>query len=146
MSERAIDGGSRAGRRGIPEVSGRRRGPWGWVDVRGRRLGHWAFILNRLTGLGILLYLSIHLVILSLLARGPGAWDSFVSLALSPAFLSLDVLLIFGLLAHGLNGIRVTLVGLGLVVDRQKAMFVGLMVIGAIALVIAALRVFKVGE
>ncbi len=146
MSERAIDDGGRSRRLGPNEVSRRRRGMVGWVDVRGRRMGHWAFILNRVTGLGILLYLSLHLVILSLLAGGPGSWDGFVSLALSPAFLSLDVILIFGLLAHGLNGIRVTLVGLGIVVDRQKAMFVGLMVIGAIALVIAALRVFKVGE
>lgn len=146
MSEQAIGERGRAGRRGIPEISPRRRGPWGWVDVRGRRLGQFAFILNRLTGLGVFLYLSIHLVVLSLLAGGPGSWDSFVSLALGPAFLSLDVLLIFGILVHGLNGIRVTLVGLGLVVDRQRAMFVAFMIVGAIALVIAALRVFKVGE
>jgi succinate dehydrogenase / fumarate reductase, cytochrome b subunit len=126
-------------------TSPRRRGVHGWVDPRGRRLGHWAFILNRVTGLGILAYLGLHLVVLSMLASSPHAWDDFVSLALTPVFLSLDVILIFGLLVHGLNGIRVTLVGLGLVVDRQKALFVSLMVIGAFVLVVAALRIFKVG-
>ncbi|HEX8940775.1 MAG TPA: hypothetical protein VF763_11510 [Candidatus Limnocylindrales bacterium] len=126
-------------------VSPRRRGPLGWVDVRGRRLGSWAFILNRLTGLGVLLYLYLHLVILSQLARGPAAWDSFVSLALSPAFLLLDVVLLFGLLAHGLNGIRVTLVGFGLVIDRQKAMFAAFMVLGALVLLVGALRIFTTG-
>ncbi len=126
-------------------ASPRRRGVYGWVDPRGRRLGHWAFILNRLTGLGILLYLGLHLVVLSMLATGPNAWDNFVSLALTPVFLSLDVILIFGLLLHGLNGIRVTLVGFGLVVDRQKALFVSLMVIGAIILVVASLHIFEVG-
>jgi succinate dehydrogenase/fumarate reductase cytochrome b subunit len=83
--------------------------------------------------------------VLSLLARGPSAWDGFVSVAMSPVFLFFDVVLIFGLLAHGLNGIRVTLVGFGLVVDRQKAMFAALMVLGAIALIIAAIRIFEVG-
>lgn len=129
----------------VRPVSSRRRGPAGWVDVRGRRLGGWAFILNRLTGLGVLLYLYLHLVILSQLAQGPKAWDSFVSLALSPPFLSLDVLLIFGLLAHGLNGIRVTLVGFGLVVDRQKALFAAFMVLGALVFIVAALRIFTTG-
>ena len=126
-------------------TSPRRRGVYGWVDPRGRRLGHWAFILNRLTGLGVLLYLGLHLVVLSMLATGPNAWDNFVSLALTPVFLAMDVVLIFGLLLHGLNGIRVTLVGFGLVVDRQKALFVSLMVIGAIVLVVAALHIFEVG-
>jgi succinate dehydrogenase / fumarate reductase cytochrome b subunit len=126
-------------------ASRRRRGAQGWVDVRGRRMGQWAFILNRLTGLGLLAYLFLHLGVLSMLAVGPSAWDGFVSTALTPAFLLLDVVLIFGLLFHGLNGIRVTLVGFGLIVDRQKAMFVALMVFGAIVLVVAGLRIFKVG-
>jgi succinate dehydrogenase / fumarate reductase cytochrome b subunit len=126
-------------------TSPRRRGVYGWVDPRGRRLGHWAFILNRLTGLAILVYLGLHLVVLSMLASSPHAWDDFVSLALTPVFLFLDVILIFGLLLHGLNGIRVTLVGFGLIVDRQKALFVSLMVIGAFVLVVAALRLFEVG-
>jgi succinate dehydrogenase / fumarate reductase cytochrome b subunit len=131
--------------RGPDRSSPRRRGAQGWVDVRGRRMGQWAFILNRLTGLGLLTYLFLHLGVLSMLAVGPSAWDGFVSTALTPAFLFLDVILIFGLLFHGLNGIRVTLVGLGLVVDRQKAMFVALMVFGAIVLVVAGLRIFEVG-
>ncbi len=61
---------------------------------RGRRLGGCAFILNRVTGLGILLYLYLHLVILSLLADGPAAPGiRFVDLALSPTFLVIDVVL-----------------------------------------------------
>lgn len=126
-------------------VSGRRRGVAGWVDPRGRRLGGWAFMLNRATGIGVLVYLYLHLFVLSTLARGAAAWDSYVSIALSPIFLFFDVVLIFGLLAHGLNGIRVTLVGFGLVVSRQRAMFVSLMILGAIVLVVASIRIFEVG-
>jgi succinate dehydrogenase / fumarate reductase cytochrome b subunit len=129
----------------LDRSSPRRRGAYGWVDPRGRRLGQWAFIINRLTGLGILLYLFLHLVVLSLLATSPHGWDDFVSLALTPVFLLLDVVLIFGLLYHGLNGIRVTLVGFGLVVDRQKALWVSFMVIGAFVLVVAALEIFGRG-
>lgn len=120
----------------------RRRGIVGWFDPRGRRLGGLAFILNRLTGLGLVLYLYLHLVILSLLVQGPGAWDTFVDIALSPPFLALDVVLLTGMLIHGLNGIRVGLVGLGFVASRQRALFIAAMVIAAFVAFVGALRIF----
>jgi succinate dehydrogenase / fumarate reductase, cytochrome b subunit len=122
----------------------RRRGIAGWFDPRGRRLGGWAFALNRLTGLGVLLYLYLHLGILSTLARGPGAWDAFVEIALHPLVLVMDVVLLAGLLIHGLNGIRITLVGLGLVVSRQKALFVALMIVAAVIAFIGTIRIYEV--
>jgi len=119
----------------------RRRGVMGWVDVRGRRLGGLAFILNRITGLGVLFYLYLHLIVLSQLAVGPSAWDSLLrNFFLNPLFLILDVVLLAGLLIHGLNGIRLALVGFGVVVDRQRALLLSFGVIGAVVLVIGALR------
>ncbi len=120
----------------------RRRGFVGWFDPRGRRLGGLAFILNRLTGLGLVAYLYLHLVILSMLVQGPNAWDDFVDIALSPPFLALDVLLLTGMLIHGINGIRVGLVGLGFVASRQKALFIAAMVIAAFVALVGALRIF----
>lgn len=124
--------------------SRRRRGVSGWTDPRGRRLGGLAFLLNRVTGLGVLLYLYLHLFILSTLVRGAESWDAFVSFALNPVVLVLDVILLAGLLIHGLNGIRVTLVGFGLVLNRQRAMFVALMVIAAVVLLVGTLRIYEV--
>jgi succinate dehydrogenase / fumarate reductase cytochrome b subunit len=120
----------------------RRRGWWGWFDPRGRRLGGWAFALNRLTGLGLVAYLYLHLGVLFLLSTGPDAWDTFVDVALSPPVLVGDVILIFGMLFHGLNGIRVGLVGMGLVVSRQRALFIAAFIIAAFVTFVGALRIF----
>jgi succinate dehydrogenase / fumarate reductase, cytochrome b subunit len=120
----------------------RRRGIAGWFDPRGRRLGGYAFILNRLTGMGLVLYLYMHLVILSLLVQGPNAWDTFVEIALSPPVLVFDVILLAGMLFHGLNGIRIGLVGMGLVVNRQKALFIAAFVIAGFVTFVGALRIF----
>jgi succinate dehydrogenase / fumarate reductase cytochrome b subunit len=125
-------------------AAARRRGIAGWLDPRGRRLGGWAFALNRITGLGVLAYLYLHLLVLSMLARGPEMWDSFVAVALNPLVLVMDVVLLAGLLIHGLNGIRVTLVGVGLVASRQKALFVALMVVALLVLVTGAVRIYGV--
>ena len=113
----------------------------GWFDPRGRALGGFAFAVNRITGLGLVFYLYLHLAVLSMLLRGEHAWNDFLRIATSWVFLSLDVLLLFGLLYHGLNGIRVALVGTGVVPNRQKALWWSLGVIGTIALLGGALHI-----
>ena len=115
-----------------------------WFDVRRDRLGMWAFALNRLTGLGLTLYLFIHLGVLFLLSRGPEAWDNFLQLAKSPFYLLLDVVLIFGLLFHGLNGIRVGLVGMGVAVRNHRSLFWVLIGIGAVLFAVAVYLVFTI--
>ena len=113
-----------------------------WFDVRGHKTGSWAFALNRLTGIGLALYLLIHLVVLSTLLRGEAAWDDFVALAKSTPFLLLDVVLIVGLIFHGLNGVRVALVGTGIAAGKQRVLFWALMAIGVVLTVAAAVLVF----
>ena len=113
-----------------------------WFDLRRRRVGSWAFALNRLTGLGLSLYLFLHLGVLSILLQGDSAWNDFVALVKSPLFLILDVVLLFGLIFHGLNGIRVTLVGLGFITEKQRSLFWGVMVVGILILFIASWLIF----
>jgi succinate dehydrogenase / fumarate reductase cytochrome b subunit len=120
----------------------RRRPLLAWFDVRRDRLGGWAFALNRLTGLALAFYLALHLVVLSKLLGGQAGWDQFIALARTPLFLSMDVVLIFGILFHGLNGIRLALVGTGIGVPGQKSFLRVLIALGVIALVVAAWRVF----
>ena len=117
-------------------------GPIAWFDIRRRGTGHFAFSLNRITGLGLVFYLYLHLAVLSQLLGGADAWNSFLQTATTPLFLGLDVLLVFGLLAHGLNGLRLALVGSGYVPNRQKALFWSLATFGAIILIYSAIHVF----
>lgn len=115
-----------------------------WFDVRNDRVGSWAFALNRITGIGLTVYLILHLAVLSLLARGPEAWDQFLELAHSPLYLMLDVILIFGILFHGLNGIRVALVGMGVGVRSHRTLFWALSALGLVLLAISAWLVFTI--
>lgn len=125
----------RAARRSRGPVQRKGPGAVAWFDIRGRSTGHLAFSLNRLTGVGLVFYLYLHLGVLSMLLWGASAWSSFLRVATLPLFLGLDVLLIFGLLTHGLNGLRVALVGSGIAPDHQKALYWALMVFGFILLV-----------
>jgi len=117
--------------------------PIGWLDPRGRSLGHVAFVGNRITGLGLVFYLYLHLGVLSMLLRGERAWNDFLSLATTTVFLLLDVLLLFGLLYHGLNGLRVALVGMGYVPNLQRALWWAGTVIGTLVLLAGALHILE---
>ena len=112
-----------------------------WFDVRHRKLGMWAYALNRITGIGLVVYLYLHLVVLSTLTRGPGSWDAFVSLARQPYFLLLDVILLAGILIHGLNGLRLAHTSF-IEAKRQKVLFSALMLVALVALGAAALKIF----
>jgi succinate dehydrogenase / fumarate reductase cytochrome b subunit len=113
-----------------------------WLDPRGRHLGTWAFVANRLTGLGLVVYLYLHLVILSTLLRGPEAWDGLVELFRHPVFLAFDVVLVLGLAFHGFNGLRVALAGSGLLVDQHKAMLAAAAILVGLVGLVAAVRIF----
>ncbi len=116
----------------------------GWIDLRGRREGGLAFLLMRLTGIGLVIYLFLHLYVLRLLAQGPEAWDAFIAMAKSPLFLALDGLLILGILYHALNGVRVTLLGLGIGVPHQARLFWGVMALTLLMTAIAAYAIFTI--
>ena len=136
-----VPGAEERATRGPVQRKGLGPGPVGWLDPRGRTLGHVAFVGNRITGLGLVFYLYLHLGVLSMLLRGEQAWNGFLELATTTTFLLLDVLLLFGILYHGLNGIRVTLVGTGIVPNRQKALWWAGSAIGTLLLALGALHI-----
>lgn len=124
-----------------PQGPSRVRSAARWFDVRHRGVGTWAYALNRITGLALVGYLYLHLVVLSLLVR-PATYDRFVDVVRSPLFLVLDVILIAGWLIHALNGLRLTVVGLGFGVRAQRVMLVAATVVGLAALLVATVLVF----
>ncbi len=94
-----------------------------WFEARLRPSGMLAFMLHRITGLGLVAYLFLHLALLNQLHQGPGAWNAFVATMRSPWVTFLDAVLLLGILIHGLNGVRLALVGAGILVRYQKQLF-----------------------
>ena len=94
-----------------------------WFEVRVRPSGMLAFMLHRITGLGLVAYLFLHLALLNQLRQGPGAWNGFVETMRSPWVTFLDAVLLMGILIHGLNGLRLALVEAGILVRHQRTLF-----------------------
>ncbi len=113
-----------------------------WFDPRAHDAGTWAFSLNRVTALGLTLYLFMHLLVLSQLASGPQAYDNFVLLAKSPLFILGEFLVVAGGVIHGLNGLRIGLTTFGIAVPYQKQLFYVLMAIALVGCLWFAFKMF----
>lgn len=113
-----------------------------WFDPRHRKMGSWAFILNRITAIGLTVYLCMHMVVLGTLTQGPEAYDNFIALAKTPAIKIGEMLVIAAGIIHGLNGIRITLTSFGYGVRYQKQMFIGLMLLAGIFILIFGYKMF----
>ncbi len=113
-----------------------------WFDPRKRHPGTWAFILNRITALGLSLYLCLHLFMLGKLAQGPEAYDSFIALAKTPLVKGGELLVIAAGLIHGLNGIRVALTSFGIGTTRQRELFWGCMALAGLGILVFAYVMF----
>jgi succinate dehydrogenase / fumarate reductase cytochrome b subunit len=111
-----------------------------WFDPRARQIGDWAFILNRITALGLTLYLFMHLTVLGQLAQGPQAYDAFIAVAKTRLFTLGEVVVVAGGTIHGLNGLRVALNSFGLAVPYQKQIFSVLMAIALLTILAFAMR------
>jgi succinate dehydrogenase / fumarate reductase, cytochrome b subunit len=82
------------------------------ITYRGNE-GHWAWLLHRVSGLGIALFLSIHIISIFLVGIGPRAYEwVHATLYVSPPAKVLEVLLIFGVLYHAANGMRIIAIDL----------------------------------
>ena len=115
-----------------------------WLNFPRRGLGMWAFVMNRLSALGLTIYLYLHLFMLRQLAQGPQSYDRFIALVRSPGFTLAELVVIVAGLYHGLNGIRVILTGLGVAVPYQKQLFWVLFSLAALASIVFAVHMFSV--
>ncbi len=94
-----------------------RLGIGGWLG--GGRWGaeRYAYILHRITGLGILLYFLMHIIVTSLRAQGIYLWTEGQFLH-APLFKVGEFLVFAAFAYHACNGIRLVLVELGFAVGR----------------------------
>jgi len=114
-----------------------------WFDPRNRQVGSWAFILNRITALGLTLYLFLHLIALGNLARGPEAYNNFIALAKTPLIKFGEMLVIAAGIIHGLNGIRIALTSFGIGVRHQRALFIAVMVLSITRILIYTISMVR---
>ncbi|MFB6285940.1 MAG: succinate dehydrogenase, cytochrome b556 subunit [Candidatus Bipolaricaulia bacterium] len=92
------------------KTKGPRTGLSLWEALRYRGgAGQWAWILHRVTGLGVLFFLILHILDIYMAAFGPAVFNKLLFIYHSVVFKPLIILLIFGVIYHALNGLRLVM-------------------------------------
>jgi succinate dehydrogenase / fumarate reductase cytochrome b subunit len=113
-----------------------------WFNPRGKSASSWGFIINRITALGLSLYLILHLIMLGQLTQGQQAYNGFVTLMKQPVFAFGELLVIAGGILHGINGIRIGLTSFGIAARYQKVMMIIGAFISAVVILYFGFRMF----
>ena len=95
-------------------------------------LGMWAWLLFRISGLILVAYLFVHIVIISQgQVSGADVLDKLFRTFDSPFLVFLDFMLVAAVLYHGLNGVRVILMDLGVGIRQHKLVYWAAMTVAA---------------
>jgi succinate dehydrogenase / fumarate reductase cytochrome b subunit len=133
-----------------------RLGILGWAVGARWGLERYAYTLHRITGLGILAYFLLHIVVTSSIALGQGSWEWWMQLFSSWPFQIGELLVFIAFAYHALNGLRLILVELGFAVgapeepvypyrsslNTQRPLLLVVMVLAAIIIVAGGYNAF----
>ncbi len=86
--------------------------------------GTFAWILHRLSGLGLIFYLLLHIWVISHLSGGEKSFDGIMHAFGSPLFKFMEVGLVGVILYHLFNGLRITLIDMGVFIEKQKQLYI----------------------
>jgi succinate dehydrogenase / fumarate reductase cytochrome b subunit len=94
-------------------------GAGGWIWGGNYRLERYLYLLHRITGLGMLLYFILHLMMTTIFRiQGQGVWEATMSFLHNPWFKIGEYLVVLAFVYHGLNGLRLILQELGFALGR----------------------------
>ena len=123
-----------------------RLGIWGWLGGGRWGLERYLYTLHRLTGLGLLFYFLLHILVTSARAFGEQAWAASMARVTGGVFVIGEFLVFCAFAFHAANGVRLVLVELGWAigapiepvypyrtsVDVQRPLAIGVMILAAI--------------
>ncbi len=90
----------------------------GWFYAGRYGPQRYAYTLQRLTGVGIILYLIAHIYVTGFKIQGPEAWGSVMNTVRYPLLHVGEFLVFMAIIIHAVNGIRLMWVELGFFLGR----------------------------
>lgn len=101
-----------------------------------------AWWIQRVTGLLLLFYLFLHVRTVHKLTQGPVAFNEAMASFQHPLFKLLEIALLGTVILHALNGVRITLLDLGVRHERQRQLFWVSLGVGGLVFLAGAIPLF----
>jgi succinate dehydrogenase / fumarate reductase cytochrome b subunit len=103
-----------------PKSYPNRLGLKGWAYAGRYSFERYLYLGHRLSGIGLLAYMVLHIIETANRIRGEEAWAGLMALFASPPFKVIEYLLFAAAVFHAMNGVRLLLTELGFFLGRPK--------------------------
>jgi succinate dehydrogenase / fumarate reductase cytochrome b subunit len=97
-----------------------RLGLKGWMYAGRYTFERYLYLGHRLSGIGLLGYMVLHIVETANRMRGEEAWAGLMALFASPPFKVMEYLLFAAAVFHAMNGVRLLFTELGFFLGKPK--------------------------
>lgn len=94
--------------------------------------GFISFLFRRISGVALVLYLFMHIMVIGSINAGPEAFDARLAVVQAPLFKFLEIALLIAVIYHGIDGIRLLIVHYFNVPNYRKSLFYAVIVISVI--------------
>lgn len=133
-----------------------RLGVRGWVYAGRYSVERYLYLVHRVTGIGLVFYLLLHIIETGQRMAGEAAWSALMALFASPPFKLLEYVLFAAFVFHACNGVRLLLAELGFFlghpveptypypssVRRHRPLTLALMLFSAVIVLLGASSLF----
>lgn len=130
----------------------------GWIYGGNYGLERYLYILHRISGIGLIVYLLLHIFVTAARLNGAAAWEATMSATSGLAFKFGEYVLMAGGIFHATNGLRLILLELGQFigkpqrqeypyvtsVQRQRPVMLVLMLLAAVLIVFSGFDFFAI--
>ncbi len=103
-----------------PTAYNNRLGLKGWVYAGRYTFERYLYLGHRLSGMGLIAYMVLHIIETANRMRGEEAWQGLMALFASWPFKIIEYLLFAAAVFHAMNGIRLLLTELGFFLGKPK--------------------------
>ncbi|MDH3712233.1 MAG: succinate dehydrogenase, cytochrome b556 subunit [Gammaproteobacteria bacterium] len=131
-----------------------------WLTGHRHGIEGYLYICHRISGIVLLLFLSLHVLVTSSRLFGEETWQTLMSLTHSPALKFLEYLVFVAFAFHATNGVRLILIELGFAVGKaehpvypyrgslhkQRPLMIVLMVVAAVLIVLGGFDALRLGR
>ncbi len=94
-------------------------GAGGWVWGGKYKLERYLYLLHRVTGLGLILFVIVHLIVTTVFrVQEQGVWEAAMAALQNPWFKFGEYLVVLAFSYHALNGLRLVLQELGFALGK----------------------------
>ncbi|MFQ6112314.1 MAG: succinate dehydrogenase, cytochrome b556 subunit [Nitrospinota bacterium] len=109
-------------------------------------LGFIAWLFHRISGVAIVLYLILHVMVMRNLTAGPEGFNRTMAQIQAPVFVLGELALLIALIYHSFNGIRITIVDFGTGYWAHKKIFWALMAAGVVVFIIGGYPILELAR